>query len=129
MKRGRLATIVLVLLCAAPVPGDIGACGQPVARLDATRFFYTNTLRQLDAMSAPLRWSRQREEWISCYCCPPNVARTKSGEATAPATSSRRASESGGFIPPSYATTGTMRQTVTASGTLQPADNWRISDS
>ena len=41
MKRGRLATIVLVLLCAAPVPGDIGACGQPVARLDATRFFYT----------------------------------------------------------------------------------------
>ncbi|QEL17948.1 glycoside hydrolase family 127 protein [Limnoglobus roseus] len=44
--------------------------------LDGTRFFYTNTLRQLDAMPAPLRWSRQREEWISCYCCPPNVART-----------------------------------------------------
>jgi DUF1680 family protein len=44
--------------------------------LDGKRFFYTNTLRQLDTMPVPLRWSRQREEWISCYCCPPNVART-----------------------------------------------------
>jgi uncharacterized protein len=44
--------------------------------LDGKRFFYTNTLRQLDTMPAPLRWSRAREEWISCYCCPPNVART-----------------------------------------------------
>ncbi len=26
-------------------------------------------------MPTPLRWSRQRQEWISCYCCPPNVAR------------------------------------------------------
>jgi hypothetical protein len=31
--------IVVALLCAAPVPGDIGACGQPVARLDADTFF------------------------------------------------------------------------------------------
>jgi hypothetical protein len=31
--------IVVALLCAAPVPGDIGACGQPVARLDTDRFF------------------------------------------------------------------------------------------
>ena len=44
--------------------------------LDGKKFFYTNTLRQLDTMPAPLRWSRLREEWISCYCCPPNVART-----------------------------------------------------
>ena len=44
--------------------------------LDGTRYFYTNTLRQLDAMPTRLRWSRQREEWISCFCCPPNVART-----------------------------------------------------
>lgn len=43
--------------------------------LDGKRFFYTNTLRQLDTMPAALRWSRSREEWISCYCCPPNVAR------------------------------------------------------
>jgi DUF1680 family protein len=44
--------------------------------LDGKRFFYTNTLRQLDTMPAALRWSRSREEWISSYCCPPNVART-----------------------------------------------------
>jgi hypothetical protein len=44
--------------------------------LDGKRFFYTNTLRQLDTMPAALRWNREREEWISCYCCPPNVART-----------------------------------------------------
>jgi DUF1680 family protein len=44
--------------------------------LDGKRFFYTNTLRQLDTMPAELRWSRTREEWISCFCCPPNVART-----------------------------------------------------
>jgi hypothetical protein len=38
--RGRgLRTIVAVVLCAAPVPGDIGSCGQPVQQLDASRFF------------------------------------------------------------------------------------------
>lgn len=52
------------------------------ASLDGKRFFYTNTLRQLDTMPAPLRWSRGREEWISCYCCPPNVARTVAGAHT-----------------------------------------------
>jgi DUF1680 family protein len=50
--------------------------------LDGKRFFYTNTLRQLDTMPAPLRWSRGREEWISCYCCPPNVARTVAEAST-----------------------------------------------
>ncbi len=44
--------------------------------LDGERYFYTNTLRQLDDMPTPLRWSRERQSWISCYCCPPNVART-----------------------------------------------------
>lgn len=43
--------------------------------LDGQRFFYTNTLRQLDEMPTELRWPRRRQEWISCYCCPPNVAR------------------------------------------------------
>ncbi|HVU05304.1 MAG TPA: hypothetical protein VHE30_26330 [Polyangiaceae bacterium] len=33
------AAIVTALLCAAPVPGDIGSCGQPVQALDAPRFF------------------------------------------------------------------------------------------
>ena len=44
--------------------------------LDGTRYFYTNTLRQLDTMPVELRWSRKREPWISSYCCPPNVVRT-----------------------------------------------------
>jgi DUF1680 family protein len=44
--------------------------------IDGTRYFYTNTLRQLDEMPTDLRWSRQRQPWISCFCCPPNIART-----------------------------------------------------
>jgi hypothetical protein len=45
--------------------------------LDGTRFFYTNTLRQLDRMPVEdLRWPRQREPYISCFCCPPNLVRT-----------------------------------------------------
>jgi len=31
--------VVLALLCAAPVPGDIGACGQEVQELDPGTFF------------------------------------------------------------------------------------------
>jgi DUF1680 family protein len=44
--------------------------------LDGKRFFYTNTLRQLDRMPVELRWSRTRQPFISCFCCPPNLART-----------------------------------------------------
>ena len=44
--------------------------------LDGQRYFYTNTLRQLNEMPTQLRWSRERQAWISCFCCPPNVART-----------------------------------------------------
>jgi hypothetical protein len=44
--------------------------------LDGKEFFYTNTLRQLDQMPVPLRWSRKRQSYISCFCCPPNLART-----------------------------------------------------
>jgi DUF1680 family protein len=43
--------------------------------LDGKRFLYTNTLRQLDRMPAELRWPRERQPFLSCYCCPPNVAR------------------------------------------------------
>ncbi len=43
--------------------------------LDGTRFFYTNTLRQLDEMPTELRWPRSRTKTIDCFCCPPNVAR------------------------------------------------------
>jgi DUF1680 family protein len=44
--------------------------------LDGKRFFYTNPLRSLKDMPFELRWSRTREEYISCFCCPPNVVRT-----------------------------------------------------
>jgi DUF1680 family protein len=44
--------------------------------LDGTRFFYTNTLRQLDQMPVALRWPRTRQPFISSFCCPPNLART-----------------------------------------------------
>ena len=44
--------------------------------LDGTKFFYTNTLRQLDPMPVELRWPRQRQQSLSCFCCPPNVVRT-----------------------------------------------------
>lgn len=44
--------------------------------LDGMRFFYTNTLRQLQPMPVELRWPRQRQAFMSCWCCPPNVVRT-----------------------------------------------------
>jgi DUF1680 family protein len=43
--------------------------------LDGKSFFYTNTLRQMD-LPFELRWSRTRTEYISCFCCPPNIVRT-----------------------------------------------------
>ncbi len=44
--------------------------------LDGTRYFYTNTLRQIDDLPFELRWGRSREPYISCFCCPPNIVRT-----------------------------------------------------
>ena len=44
--------------------------------LDGAKHFYTNALRRTNDFPVPLRWSRDRASWISCYCCPPNVART-----------------------------------------------------
>jgi DUF1680 family protein len=44
--------------------------------LEGTKFFYTNTLRQLNPMPVDLRWNRRREEFPECFCCPPNVVRT-----------------------------------------------------
>ena len=43
--------------------------------LDGKRFFYTNPLRSVKDMPFELRWSRTREAYISCFCCPPNVVR------------------------------------------------------
>jgi DUF1680 family protein len=44
--------------------------------LDGKNFFYRNTLRQVDDLPFELRWSDQREPYISCFCCPPNIVRT-----------------------------------------------------
>ncbi len=43
--------------------------------LDGTKFFYTNPLRVTKELPFELRWSRHRERYISCFCCPPNVVR------------------------------------------------------
>lgn len=45
--------------------------------LDGKRFFYTNPLAVNNDLPYSLRWSKDREEYIShCNCCPPNVVRT-----------------------------------------------------
>jgi len=43
---------------------------------DGKEFFYTNPLRRVNNLPFELRWSRKREPYISCFCCPPNTART-----------------------------------------------------
>jgi DUF1680 family protein len=44
--------------------------------LDGKKFFYTNPLGRVDKLPFELRWSRRREPYISCFCCPPNTVRT-----------------------------------------------------
>ncbi len=44
--------------------------------LKGTEFFYRNTLRQVEDLPFELRWSDEREPYISCFCCPPNIIRT-----------------------------------------------------
>jgi DUF1680 family protein len=45
--------------------------------LDGKSYFYTNPLRVTNDLTYTLRWSKQREEYISyCNCCPPNTIRT-----------------------------------------------------
>jgi DUF1680 family protein len=44
--------------------------------LDGKEFFYTNPLQRVDELPFELRWSRKREPYISCFCCPPNIVRT-----------------------------------------------------
>ncbi len=45
--------------------------------LDGKGYFYTNPLSVLRDVPFTLRWSRDREEYISlCNCCPPNTIRT-----------------------------------------------------
>ncbi len=44
--------------------------------LDGKRYFYTNPLRLSNDFPYTLRWPRERQEYISCFCCPPNTLRT-----------------------------------------------------
>jgi len=44
--------------------------------LDGKKFFYTNPLGRVDELPFELRWSRRREPYINCFCCPPNTVRT-----------------------------------------------------
>lgn len=44
--------------------------------LDGKNFFYTNPLAKSDELPFSLRWSRKREPYIGCFCCPPNTVRT-----------------------------------------------------
>ncbi len=45
--------------------------------LDGKGYFYTNPLRVAHEISDDLRWSKDREPYISyCNCCPPNTIRT-----------------------------------------------------
>jgi len=44
--------------------------------LDGKAFFYTNPLARVRELPFELRWSRRREPYISCFCCPPNIVRT-----------------------------------------------------
>ncbi len=50
--------------------------------LDGLKYFYTNTLRQLDPMPVELRFPRDRQASIGCYCCPPNVVRVMAEAST-----------------------------------------------
>jgi DUF1680 family protein len=44
--------------------------------LDGKRYFYTNPLRVSEELPYRLRWPKERTEYISCFCCPPNTLRT-----------------------------------------------------
>lgn len=44
--------------------------------LDGKKYFYTNPLRISHDLPYTLRWPKERTEYISCFCCPPNTVRT-----------------------------------------------------
>jgi len=48
--------------------------------LDGKKYFYTNPLAVSDSFPYKLRWTegdyKKREEYIRCFCCPPNTVRT-----------------------------------------------------
>lgn len=44
--------------------------------LDGKRFLYTNPLSQTADFPYTMRWGDFRQEYITCFCCPPNTVRT-----------------------------------------------------
>jgi DUF1680 family protein len=48
----------------------------PGISLDGKKYFYVNPLRMSNDLPYTLRWPKERQEYISCFCCPPNTLRT-----------------------------------------------------
>lgn len=48
----------------------------PGISLDGTKYFYTQALRKNKDFPYELRWPKERQRYISCFCCPPNTLRT-----------------------------------------------------
>lgn len=44
--------------------------------LDGKNYFYTEALRRTKEFPYTMRWPKQRQHYISCFCCPPNTTRT-----------------------------------------------------
>ena len=44
--------------------------------LDGKNYFYTEALRRTQEFPYTMRWPKQRQHYISCFCCPPNTTRT-----------------------------------------------------
>jgi len=44
--------------------------------LDGKKYFYTQALRRTSDFPYKMRWPKERQEYISCFCCPPNTLRT-----------------------------------------------------
>jgi len=44
--------------------------------LDGKNYFYTEALRRTAEFPYTMRWPKQRQHYISCFCCPPNTTRT-----------------------------------------------------
>ena len=44
--------------------------------LNGKKFFYENMLERAKALDYELLWGQERTEYITSYCCPPNLART-----------------------------------------------------
>jgi hypothetical protein len=44
--------------------------------LNGKDYFYTEALRRTTEFPYTMRWPKQRQHYISCFCCPPNTTRT-----------------------------------------------------